>query len=1337
MFCAVCGSHIQAGPTHCPLCGATLPSSASQPSNASVTVTDEGLARSLGGDILVGRAFAFVAKTALQKPGLGWIQRLLGGGRAPRPLVISLFDRQPVLLPGATMSRPALPALSLAAVTSDKALYREGRDEVHLLALDPLAAGAEAVLEIKANGAELARRSARLDARGAASLALRDLPPGDYEVRFRGAPASSPACSFTVAAYRLAPLVASLVDRRLDGPRLAMTLRLESFGRPTSGKVQLELTDRGARLTSLVVEAHDGVVAASFDLTGAGPHAINVQLVSDPARTATVPIVGSRAAERSRTLFSPLGAEVTGSLLPSRGSQPVRGIHLEEGAFRTSPFHLESVAVDRARLTAVTAVETVRIVIVDPTRPLRRPGAVDPATATHPALVDEGYKRGEALFAEGKIAESLAAFEAALAEQATPHPNYAYFIACCHARSGDVARGITALEAAIRDGWTDLEFLRKDEDLAALCAHPSYAALFEGPREIALDDVAAGQVIELDVPGPMALVALGAWIAGEAWEGWATVITRETIAPSLTAPSNAEPGRDATITIDTGRANDDASVYVVIKDARLLTPDTPASRLAAGLKDFAEAAGKELVVGAPKQTLASLIPVPSWHHKRGGIAHPIWAAAPGTYSVPPPETSDYGPPPAPRGFGPPRPPPAYGSPAPGGSGPPPMPASAGPPPGFGEVMNYEASDADFRELSAPLALMAAPMLAAPVPPGAPPLAAVSPYRVGSSPPPPPSLDEPEVLFAGLVATQGGRASISVRLGGDFADYLVEAFVIAGSDWAPVEARFRAQKELFVSLDVPAFVHPQDGAIGRVHVGARNEGARVRVTCDGADVPLVLEGLTLAPGAPLYSLTGGRTELSFLAAPGRWEAVIEDPSGARDSVTKDVEIPGKIRRIARAVRFLQPGERVSRDDDAAILGLRVLPGLDKPFRALVDATADYGHACCEQTAAKMLAAAAMYALADDSERRSRAEAILLAGVRREETMWLRGRGFKMYPESSSQPDTYWGPLAARHLQSLAILRDLRGPAAPGHALSKAISEALAMADDASRAYGFTWPPTTPRTCEEAYATICFGPESARPSALTLIKHLAGQAASSRAGGAVHMRAESAYAAAALFRAGGPSARALALSLANAVIGSLGENGRLYSTVDSVAAIALMVELRAAQIVGGAGIAAIDGARLSTREAVDYAGTIREVEAIEGVIAVEVARVVEEDWEQFNAKLPLRVAIEKSGGPTRRVEALAAVDLVVKIETGYVVGDLCWVCLPDALSRVVGGGQVKRFSVDFQGRDEVRIPLAATGVTVSREGKEAPAHFAVCVRNMFEEERGGNPGALSVTVLTPAG
>ena len=64
-------------------------------------------------------------------------------------------------------------------------------------------------------------------------------------------------------------------------------------------------------------------------------------------------------------------------------------------------------------------------------------------------------------------------------------------------------------------------------------------------------------------------------------------------------------------------------------------------------------------------------------------------------------------------------------------------------------------------------------------------------------------------------------------------------------------------------------------------------------------------------------------------------------------------------------------------------------------------------------------------------------------------------------------------------------------------------------------------------------------------------------------------------------------------------------------------------------------------------------------------------------------------------------------------------------------------MKRFAVDFAGQRKLRVSLAATGVTVGPNGESAPARFAVCVRNMFEEERGGNPGVLEVTVSPPTG
>jgi hypothetical protein len=309
------------------------------------------------------------------------------------------------------------------------------------------------------------------------------------------------------------------------------------------------------------------------------------------------------------------------------------------------------------------------------------------------------------------------------------------------------------------------------------------------------------------------------------------------------------------------------------------------------------------------------------------------------------------------------------------------------------------------------------------------------------------------------------------------------------------------------------------------------------------------------------------------------------------------------------------------------------------------------------------------------------------------------------------------------------------------LTRAIGEGLEMAGDATGAYGFRWPPAPPASAQDAYAAIRFGGDAA-PALGFLRQRTAGlpdgalpAPSSPQFTGAVASRSEAAYAAAGLIRAGGAADRPRAIALANAVVKDLGAAGRLYSTVDSVAAIALMAELSAARIVGGAGVVEVDGARLPTAEAAAKDASPRSVQSIEGVTTVEVTRVAEEDWSAFDASLPVLVAIEKDGAPVRRVRALDAVDLRVKLEAGYKGGDILWVCLPDALSRVTGGGQVKRFSVDFRGKDEVRIPLAATNVTVGPRGEVAPARFAVCVRNMFEEERGGNPGWLDVTVSPP--
>ena len=99
----------------------------------------------------------------------------------------------------------------------------------------------------------------------------------------------------------------------------------------------------------------------------------------------------------------------------------------------------------------------------------------------------------------------------------------------------------------------------------------------------------------------------------------------------------------------------------------------------------------------------------------------------------------------------------------------------------------------------------------------------------------------------------------------------------------------------------------------------------------------------------------------------------------------------------------------------------------------------------------------------------------------------------------------------------------------------------------------------------------------------------------------------------------------------------------------------------------------------------------------------------------------------------------VELNVELTNGYRFGDFLDVCLPDSLSRVFGGGQVKQFAVDFAGKSVLKIPLVTTGASFSNDGIPAPHHFSILVRNMYDEERIACPAFLRVNIaqseLTP--
>jgi hypothetical protein len=316
------------------------------------------------------------------------------------------------------------------------------------------------------------------------------------------------------------------------------------------------------------------------------------------------------------------------------------------------------------------------------------------------------------------------------------------------------------------------------------------------------------------------------------------------------------------------------------------------------------------------------------------------------------------------------------------------------------------------------------------------------------------------------------------------------------------------------------------------------------------------------------------------------------------------------------------------------------------------------------------------------------------------------------------------------------------------LEKAVDECLEMARDAAKAHGIETAPERPKSAREAYGRFSkYVADRQRMAAFIrdrvepwrkemraiLDFELPDIASETYHRSPAMIRAETAYGAAALIEAGGEHLEQ-GLSLANTVLDAVGEEGNLYSTLDSVAAITLLSALKRSRMgTLNGGSCLVDDERISTSDATKRNGDTRCIEAIDGTLQVEVTRVVEEDYTALDSGIGARISLERRG---RRVNGpLApgdAVDLVLDVQDDYEPGDLVHLFLPDALSWVHGGGQVKRFSLDLEGQTTLRIPLAATGLTLSETGDVAPQHFAVCLRNMYDEERGKGFGDIAVTV-----
>jgi hypothetical protein len=806
----------------------------------------------------------------------------------------------------------------------------------------------------------------------------------------------------------------------------------------------------------------------------------------------------------------------------------------------------------------------------------------------------------------------------------------------------------------------------------------------------------AGRRLAFQTPAPYGLLLVGAFIRGKPWEGWCAVMRPSDLKLETAAPARARPGERVTITLRTNRPHKVVPVQLIVKDQRLLSASDPQMELAARIKAALTSERGRLRIGEPKVSLFE-----------AGLMD-LWAQ---------------------------RMPPTL------------MPS-----------------------LALPMASMAPPVAAATPAIAQRKMAKAVPEPAATAALAPVRLDFAEVIHNSIVYVQG-RAEVVVKLGDALTTYTIEAFALDGLDWVREETQLEAQLPVYGDLVVSPFVFAGDQVQGTLHVGAASGKAQVEVRRDGQPLPLWVDGRRLAPGEAVQS----GTTVRFPVQPGVFTSIVRDAvSGEVDVSERFVTPPGQVRTLVKRIRLLTAGETLTRAE-AGVTALRVLPDLERPFQVFVQKACKYPHGCIEQSSAKFLAMLTGYLTnLDEPPLRDEYESSALAYFRRIQSMYLPERGYTLYPPAEGGrkvPDRHYGPLGTRYQLQLPWPERLPQIS---QAMAEALRELHRMAADAARAYGLTFPPKEIGSCHDAYLVLAneASPEQQTEAATYVRRRLVAQDGQcfvpvreelpiyNFLGAAVGSRAETAYAAAALLAAGDSRDLPLVIKAANWLTGQLNAQGRLYSTVDTAAALALLLGLRTAGI-GGAGSAArrlmLNGRQVSLAEALAPTEEVESVACLEKALIVEATAEVVEQWSAFQSTLHVEVALEKEGRPAQVFRVGDALELVIRVPA-YEPGLVAHVCLPDGLARVVGGGQVKRFELDFAEKNELRVPLVAiaptllpaemapngagqsglvqqlVGALTGSQARSIPAqHWAVLVRNMFKEEQVGNPGLLEVRIL----
>ena len=328
-----------------------------------VSITDSSMLENLGDTVLLGNWFVFLKADWLKRSGMARLLESSSLVEAFAQPTIVFRGGEEITLPAARIVPTPLPAVNLASLTCDKALYRANRDTVRLLIAVPHQPREELRLKLRLSGNPYADYPLTLDEYGLCLWSMQDLPEGEYEATLEGVEAD--VCRFEVAEYRLAPLNAELSEQQLSGETLRYVLSVTAFGQPYSGPIEVELQERGQRVGKREQLScnREGQCRGVVKLTGKGPYTLSVFAGE---RTATVALKGSEQERRETMVISELGEVRQLSLLPLPQSNQCRGMYIARGGVNTEPFLVRRLIGSEVEITPRVDAELLRVVVVDP-----------------------------------------------------------------------------------------------------------------------------------------------------------------------------------------------------------------------------------------------------------------------------------------------------------------------------------------------------------------------------------------------------------------------------------------------------------------------------------------------------------------------------------------------------------------------------------------------------------------------------------------------------------------------------------------------------------------------------------------------------------------------------------------------------------------------------------------------------------------------------------------------------------------------------------------------------------------------------------------------------------